>query len=312
MAEAARRRPRILLLALLVAVAALLSTAVSSGVASAATVGSTGAAVNPSPGPFPPGTNTCAPTRVHPYPVVLVHGTFENALQNWAAMAPYLQSQGYCVYALNYGLHLGLFGTGDIPTSARQLAAFVSFVRTRTGAAKVDIVGHSQGGMMPRYYINELGGARYVDKLIGLSPSNHGTTNPAAAVAVTCPACLQQVYGSPFITGLNSSGETRSGVFYTVLETKLDEVVTPYTSAFLNGPSSRVTNVTLQDKCPTDVDDHLATPFDPVVFQWVSNALARRPGEPGVHAGLRLTLPPDRRRHPNRPDQPVGAGQALV
>ena len=45
-----------------------------------------------------------------------------------------------------------------------------------TGASQVDIVGHSQGGMMPRYYIKFLGGAAKVHTLVGLAPSNHGTT----------------------------------------------------------------------------------------------------------------------------------------
>jgi hypothetical protein len=44
-------------------------------------------------------------------------------------------------------------------------------------ASKVDIVGWSQGGMMPRYYINNLGGAAKVNILVGLAPSNFGT-NP--------------------------------------------------------------------------------------------------------------------------------------
>jgi triacylglycerol esterase/lipase EstA (alpha/beta hydrolase family) len=264
-------RPRLLLLPLLAAVAALLST-VLAGAASAAT--------NPSAGPFPPGTNACRATALHPYPVVLVHGTFENAAQNWTSLAPYLQAKGYCVYALNYGLN----GTQEIHASAQQLKTFVeSFVLPTSGASKVDIVGHSQGGMMPRDYINNLGGAAKVDELIGLSPSNHGTTNPLAPGAVGCVACMEQAYNSPFIQSVNNPSETRSGVDYTVVETKYDEVVTPYTSAFLSGPTSDVTNVLLQTKCPGNVDDHLATPYDPVVFQWVNNALARRgaPADPG-------------------------------
>ena len=50
------------------------------------------------------------------------------------------------------------------------------------------------------------------------------------------------------------------GVRYTVIETEDDEVVTPYSSAFLSGPA--VTNVTLQDQCPDDHADHLAMPYD--------------------------------------------------
>ncbi len=49
-------------------------------------------------------------------------------------------------------------------------------VLAATGAKQVDIVGHSQGGMMPRYYLRFLGGAAKVETLVGLAPSNHGTT----------------------------------------------------------------------------------------------------------------------------------------
>lgn len=253
----------------LVAVLAVLLTPVFAGSASATT--------NPSPGPFPPGTNACRATTAHPYPVVLVHGTFENAAQNWFALAPYLQARGYCVYALNYGAN----GTQDIHASAQQLKAFVEgFVLPSSGASKVDIVGHSQGGLMPRDYINNLGGSAYVDELVGLSPSNHGTTNPFAPSAVGCVACREQVYESPFIRSVNTPTETKSPVDYTVIETRYDEVVTPYTSAFLAADdSTQVTDVLLQDRCPANVDDHLATPYDPVVFQWVDNALSR-PNDP--------------------------------
>ena len=54
--------------------------------------------------------------------------------------------------------------------------------RDRRGEG-LDLVGHSQGGMMPRYYVKNLGGAAKVDDLIGLSPSNHGTTTRLGARA---------------------------------------------------------------------------------------------------------------------------------
>lgn len=122
---------------------------------------------------------SCKPSAAHPRPVVLVHGTFGNSWDNWLGFAPYLVNRGYCVYSLDYGQLPGvpLFnGLGPIDKSAEQLAVFVDKVLAATGSAKTDIVGHSQGGMMPRYYLKFLGGASKVNALVGLAPDNHGTT----------------------------------------------------------------------------------------------------------------------------------------
>jgi pimeloyl-ACP methyl ester carboxylesterase len=239
----------------------------------------------------PPGANdfSCHPSAAHPYPVILVHGTFENMDDNWQAASPLLADHGYCVFALNYGGASPsdpVQGTGDIPASARQLSAFVSRVLTATGAAKVDIVGHSQGGMMPRYYINVLGGAARVHALVGLSPSNDGTTidglttlaralsasGPVnAAFGITCYSCVQQEAGSPFLAHLNAR-PTVPGVRYTVIETSDDEVVTPYTNAFLP-PAPNVTNILVQHQCPLDASDHLEIAYDPVALADVLDAL---------------------------------------
>ncbi|WP_356902785.1 alpha/beta fold hydrolase [Arthrobacter sp. YD4] len=110
----------------------------------------------------PPGANdwACKPTAEHPFPVILVPGTFESMAKNWASMAPALKSEGYCVYSLNYGSTNGVDATGPIADSAAQLAPFVDAVLASTGAEKVDLVGHSQGGMMPRYYMGFLDGAK--------------------------------------------------------------------------------------------------------------------------------------------------------
>lgn len=125
----------------------------------------------------PPGANdwSCKPSAEHPYPVILVPGTFESMAKNWSTLSPYLKSAGYCVFALNYGETNGVYATAPVANSAQELAPFVDAVRASTGAKKVDLVGHSQGGMMPRYYMGFLGGANNVNKLIGIAPSNHGT-----------------------------------------------------------------------------------------------------------------------------------------
>ena len=222
--------------------------------------------------PPPLGANVpCKPTAAHPDPVVLVHGTFANRTNSFQALAPALKANGYCVYALDYGAYagsaaLGVYGTGPIAPSAEQLRDYVNQVLAATGARKVDIVGHSQGGMLPRYYIKDLGGAAKVDDLVGLSPSNHGTSNPFAVPAgLLCPACAQQATGSAFLTALNAGDETPGAVRYRVIATRYDEVVLPYTSGFLDG----ATNITLQDRYPADVSEHLAILYSPSAIKLV-------------------------------------------
>jgi triacylglycerol esterase/lipase EstA (alpha/beta hydrolase family) len=245
----------------------------------------------------PPGANdwSCRPTATHPRPVVLVHGTFANMTVNWNALSPLLVNHGFCVFALNYGAGRAtrrrVYGIGPIASSARELAVFVDRVRAATGAPRVDVVGHSQGGLMPRQYLRFGGGAAKVHALVGLAPSSHGTTLnglarfavfpgvPAAALSSFCPACRDQLRGSAFLRRLNARGDTVPGVRYTVIATRHDQVVTPYRSAFLSGP--RVRNITLQSGCGANRSEHLAVAFDRRALRHVVNALdpahARRP-----------------------------------
>jgi triacylglycerol esterase/lipase EstA (alpha/beta hydrolase family) len=234
-------------------------------------------------GPPPPGANdpNCRPNAEHPEPVILVPGTLETMQQNWSTLAPLLAKKGYCVYALNYGLSSAGPSTGPIQDSAMELKTFVDNVLELTGAKKVSIVGHSQGGMMPRYYIKYLGGADKVDDLIGLSPSNHGTIGviglePTMIIPhlLNCTACDQQQIGSDFLKNLNEGDETPGNVSYTVVTTRYDEIVVPYTSAFLDGPSQQVTNITLQDYAPLDTAGHIGIAYDPNAYQFVLDALA--------------------------------------
>jgi triacylglycerol esterase/lipase EstA (alpha/beta hydrolase family) len=234
--------------------------------------------------------------------VILVHGTFEDMSNNWQALSPLLIDNGYCVFALNYGSShgsgsFGIYGTGGIANSGSELARFVEAVLAATGASQVDLVGHSQGGMMPRYYLKFDGGAAKVHTLVGLAPSNHGTTfnglftlgssfPGADSFLGLCEACEQQAAGSSFLTSLNAGGETVPGVSYTVIESANDEVVTPHTSAFLSGPD--VTNITLQSQCALDQGEHLSMAYDHIADADVLNALD--PAHP-VAPACSLVLP---------------------
>jgi len=254
--------------------------------------------LQPNKSPAGSNINSCRPTTAHPYPVVLVNGTIATMGENWAVLSPLLKNNGYCVFAFNYGgtwlstLLLGnLQGLDSVAGSANELKSFVNFVLSTTGASKVDLVGHSQGGMMPNYYVKFLGGAPKVHSIVALAPDNHGTTLSGLVtlgnqfsqifpplmpfinimLGLAAPSFVDQQIGSPFIQQLNSLPDTVPGIDYTVIATKYDEVVTPYTSSFLDGPN--VKNITLQDQCDLDLSEHIAIAFDHIALGEVLNAL---------------------------------------
>ncbi|HET6709718.1 esterase/lipase family protein [Amycolatopsis sp.] len=236
----------------------------------------------------PPGANdwNCRPSDRHPNPVLLSNGTTANAYENWAGLSQKLADAGYCVFAGNFGGAPGSFlqTVGPVADTAKALAAFGDRVLQATGAKKLDVVGHSQGGMNVRYWIKYLGGAGKISRLVGLSPSNHGTDlfgllstlqripGVPAALGTVCQACNEQAVGSAFLTDLNAGGETVPGIQYTVIQTRYDDVVTPYTSAFL-APGPNVRNILLQNVCGLDFTDHLGITYDPVAAGLVLNAL---------------------------------------
>ncbi|WP_019630592.1 esterase/lipase family protein [Actinomadura atramentaria] len=280
------------------AVAALAPAAAEADTAPAYPVGDLGTAISNfvlSPDAVAGGNIwSCKPSAEHPYPVVVVHGTTSNFGSAGATIVPTLANAGYCVYGFNYGgtqSSLGhIYGLGDIAQSAQQMSAFVDKVLAATGAPKVDVVGNSQGGMMPNYYIKRLGGASKVRTLIGLGPTNHGTTMNGLVnlgrtlnvlwlvngfyYLIGSPAHTQQEEGSDFQTALFADGDTVPGVRYLTIVTSHDTTVTPLTNAYLHGGDT--TNVLLQDLCPDDPVSHSGMFYDGPIMQLVLNEIGAK------------------------------------
>ena len=268
------------------------------------------AAQQQDPGSPPAGANdfACEPTRRHAEPVVLVHGLLANQTVNWATISPFLANRNFCVFSLTYGerdeVDGGSYQPGGLlrmQDSARQLKRFVERVLRRTGAEKVDIVGHSEGSLMPSWYVRFLGGARKVDDYVGITTLWEGT-NPAGldtlsqvadtfgiggplyrAVDEFCLSCRQFLSSSKFFKKLHGRGTFSPKVTYTSIVTKNDELVFPYTSGIApEGPNQ--TNVVLQDYCNLDQAEHVSVAADPVTAGFVYRALdpERAPEPPCV------------------------------
>lgn len=245
----------------------------------------------------PPGSNDfrCRPTPRHPRPLVLVHGLGARQTENWSYLSPILHDAGYCVFSLTYGVDPRSTSFPYVPggvvrmeDSAPELATFVKRVLAKTHASKVDLVGHSEGTVMPRYYLERLGGARRVRHFVALTPLWRGTElggfaelrdagaqNGLSAalvdlVAGFCGSCPEFVKGSEYLNDLNADGERVPGVVHTNIATRYDELVQPYTSGLM---SDGGTNIVLQDVCPSDVSEHAMVAYDPNVARLVLNAL---------------------------------------
>lgn len=241
---------------------------------------------------------SCRPSAAHPDPVVLLHGLGGNGPGNYAYLGPYLAGRGYCTFTLTYGqatTAIPVGGTVPITKSAPQIKAFVDRVRSTTGAAKVDIVGHSEGGFHSLYGPKVLGYAGQVGKVVALAPPTHGTSfgglvsvgdflglGPLVDVVLNtfgCQACPEIITGGSAVERLTTGPIAQPGVGYTIIASRADALVTPHETSFVREPG--VHNLFVQDACPADAAvGHIGLAFDPSVASLVANALDPQHAQP--------------------------------
>lgn len=187
-------------------------------------------------------------------PIVFVHGWASSA-SVWNVMIDRFEDAGYSsdrLHAFSYNI-----GQSNAET-AREVVDEVNQVKAATGAAKVDIVSHSMGGLSSRYYLRNLGGAASVDDWVSIGGPNHGTLTAFACAPVQV-SCQQMLPGSSFLRELNSGDETPGSTNYGTFWSPCDEIIIPSTSTILDG----ATNVR------TGCIGHLSLLVAPSVFERV-------------------------------------------
>jgi hypothetical protein len=193
-------------------------------------------------------------------PVLFVAGTGHNPKSNfgWNYMRAFNRAgRPWCSVTVPGN------SMGNIQVAAEYVVYALRHVSTLAGR-KVDVLGWSQGGMSPRWALRFWPDTRaLVDDLVGLAPSNHGTVDAQVCVVVCPDAFWQQRATSRFTAALNSGAETFAGIAYTVVYTRLDEVVIPNLNARTGSSSLRtgagtISNIATQDVCPLSLADHLA------------------------------------------------------
>lgn len=246
----------------------------------------------------PPGANNWACHSVqHPYPVILIPGTFNNMQVAYGSLSPLLVNAGYCVFATNYGGKRDnsyVQSTGPMDESNRKLAAFVAEVLEKTGAPKVILVGHSQGGLHAIRLARSAEFANKIDTVVGLAPTTHGTevlekfatteqpTLAGALIKKICVACEEQRNNSQFVFSGDTDSFVAPGVKYHILATRDDYVILPPSRSFIN--NAQADNNYLQDICPHRHVSHRGLLYDKAADAWVLSVLAGE-GSSKYHCG---------------------------
>jgi len=209
-------------------------------------------------------------------PVIVVAGFTTGPLiePGYAPFLGRLRADGYDAELVAYPD----YGLGDIADHAARLRDRVTAVKARTGASKVDLVGHSMGGLVSRYYVKYLGGTSHVDSLIMLGTPNYGTAIANVATflgfgsCVGITACEQMAAGSSFLNALNAGDDTLGSVRYTAISTVAETTVLPYTSVFLANDGN-IANIRVQSQCWLRFPGHLGLILDGAVYDGVRDAL---------------------------------------
>ncbi|MEU5973504.1 alpha/beta fold hydrolase [Streptomyces sp. NPDC047315] len=214
-----------------------------------------------------------------PRPVIMLHGLVDNR-SVFVLLRRFLARHGWSrLECLNYSPL-----TCDIRAAADLLGRHVEEICARTGREDVDVVGHSLGGLIARYYVQRLGGDRRVRTLVTLGTPHSGTT--VAALASAHPIVRQMRPDSPVIAELAEATPGCRTRFVSVWS-ELDQLMAPVETARLDHPDLIVENVRVSGI------GHLALLVHPAVAARVQQALqgpeddadrqehATRPGRTG-------------------------------
>lgn len=199
-------------------------------------------------------------------PVLLAHGYGHNR-SGWFIVDRQLRRAGFTsVHTFNYNplLH-------DVPEIAARLSDRIELLKAITGSDRVHVVGHSLGGIVLRWYVQEMGGDASVATAITIASPHRGTL---AARAVPGRTARQLVPGSWVMQRLEATARP-TAVRWVAYYSNLDALVLPSSSAKIDTPALDATNVLVKDT------GHLAVLLSPDVAASIVAQLQRDPRSTG-------------------------------
>lgn len=176
--------------------------------------------------------------REHDTPVLLVHG-FGHNRSGWHVLDRALRGAGFTsVHTMNY-----LPFTASLPHLAERPRDRVEDICRTTGSDRVHVVGHSMGGVLLRWYVQELGGGDRVDTAITIASPHDGTEMARWSIAPSA----RDLHPDSWVVRTLRHGKDVSETRWVAYYSNVDIVVRPATSARLDNPTLAATNILVKD-----------------------------------------------------------------
>lgn len=259
-------------------------------IAGSAAIGAVQAARNRPPLPF--NDPDFAPT--HESPVLYIHGVTSRS-RAFRPNAERLRDEGFWVWGYDYGdmFAPGFYGMGNLDSIIEDVHANVDHVLEQTGAKQLDIVAHSQGGLMTKLFIAN-GGASKVRRVVAMGANFHGTDvrgratrfaplisrYPRAASTLASPGVIQQLADSPWVRTHLNVPDTYPEIVYTSLYSPADVLVTPNETSMLASVSGAdVVNINVAEAYGGYAPRHALMERDPLFIELTLWGLTRERGE---------------------------------
>ncbi|MFJ8785528.1 lipase family alpha/beta hydrolase [Streptomyces sp. NPDC102476] len=205
------------------------------------------------------------PTEAKP-PVVLLHGFIDNRSVFVLLRRSLAQHGRQQIESLNYSPL-----TCDIRAAAELLGRHIEGICERTGSERVDVVGHSLGGLIARYYVQRLGGDTRVRTLVTLGTPHSGTR--VVPLANAHPIVRQMRPGSELLEELTRPAPGCRTHFVSFWS-DLDHLMDPLETACIDHADLMAQNVRVSGI------GHLALPVHPAVATGIRQVLdTARAGE---------------------------------
>ena len=205
--------------------------------------------------------------EVHDTPVLLVHG-FGHNRSGWFALNHRLRAAGFTsVHTWNYDPW-----RNNVPELAEMLKDRIEMLRGLTGADHINVVGHSLGGILLRWYVQELGGDEHVRTAVTVASPHQGTRLATFIPGRRGRIATELAPHSWLLRRLAHTAHA-SPVRWVAFYSNLDFFVQPASSAMLTEPRLQATNILVKDV------GHLSIMLSPRVADGISDALEWGPSE---------------------------------